>query len=1006
MSSLKMSSSEDDGRFGPGRAHIDAVVNERMGDTSRRRFLQIMGASMALATASGCTWETEEIVPFQRRPEGRVPGKSRRFATALECSGVASSLLVASYDGRPIKIEGNPDHPLDAGACSARTQAAVLDLYDPDHSRGLVQVHERVAYPRTWKEFEPYWAGEMARRRANGGAGLVILAEPSSSRTLQGLRQRWLEMFPRARWVEWEPVARTQAMAGAALAFGRAVRTQPRVRSARTLVCLDSDLFGDHPAAIANARAFAERRDPTQADMLRVWVVENTPTVTGAAADHRLALRAEQVLPFVLALEQRVQAALGGGLDPALKSNVSAPTGGFLVAAHVERFLASLASELHERRGDVLVTAGPRQPAVVHALVHRLNAALGNAGRTLVYTEEPEAERPDPAAAIGSLVRDMKFGTVECLVVLGGNPVYDAPADVDFAGALRQVPMSVHLSHFRDETSRACTWHLPRAHTLESWGDACSWDGTRCTTQPLIDPIHERRTVIEFVAASIGEKTAARDLVRAAIAPSATDAQWKRILHDGFVKDSQFAAVAPALVRFEVLAIEPRQMQLDLPNGQLEIVFAADARVFDGRSANNSWLQEVPDSITKMTWGNAATFSPATAAALGVADATLIKLRVGTRELEVAATVLPGQAHGSVTLHLGYGRTAAGQVGGLVEDGIDPIGFDAYRLRSSNALGIAAGLTVEPTGREYALARTTDPEVTDEVGRRGREERLEELLRETNLKRFREGGTEHAAHEEGHTSLWAAKTADAEGARWGMSIDLNTCIGCNACTVACQSENNIPVVGREQVIRGREMHWIRIDRYISGPNDSPKVRFQPMACQHCENAPCEQVCPVAATMHSAEGLNDMVYNRCVGTRYCANNCPFKVRRFNYFNYHKQIEKPGAEVERMIYNPEVTIRHRGVMEKCTFCVQRIQAAKIQAKNAGRPVADGDITPACAQTCPTKAIVFGDLADPKSRVARLHASQRSYTMLDELNIHPRTTYLTKVTNPHPDVDEHDG
>jgi len=403
-----------------------------------------------------------------------------------------------------------------------------------------------------------------------------------------------------------------------------------------------------------------------------------------------------------------------------------------------------------------------------------------------------------------------------------------------------------------------------------------------------------------------------------------------------------------------------------------------------------------------MTWGNAAIFAAETAAALGVEDSTLVKLKLGTRELEVAATVLPGQAPGSITLHLGHGRSAAGLVGGLEQENIETVGFDAYRLRSSDALDRAGSLEVMPTGKSWQLARTTDPAVTDSIGRKQMEGLVEELARVRTLADFRkEPGSERESE---HESLWNKPVA--EGVRWGMAIDLNSCIGCNACALACQAENNVPVVGREQVIRGREMSWIRIDRYFTGPERSPRVRFQPLTCQHCESAPCEEVCPVAATMHSAEGLNDMVYNRCIGTRYCANNCPFKVRRFNYFNYHKAIEAEGAEVQRMLYNPEVTIRHRGVMEKCTFCVQRIQAAKIHAKNEGRAPADGEIVTACQQTCPTQAIVFGDLADPKSRVARLHAESRGYAMLAELNIGPRTTYLEKLVNPHPALEEHDG
>ncbi|MBI5362014.1 MAG: molybdopterin oxidoreductase, partial [Planctomycetes bacterium] len=702
----------------PAESALDARAERAFGqaglppdDVSRRKFLQVMGASLALASASSCRWDGEEILPFAKRPDGRVPGTTRRFATAFETNGVAAALLVTSYDGRPIKIEGNPLHPLDAGAASSRSQAAVLDLYDPDHSGGLAQTHERVTYPRTWKEFDPWFAGILAAHGTTGGAGLRVLAEPSSTLAFAAMRARFQSAFPRARWFEWTPITRTNELAGAKLAFGRAVRVQPRLDLVRTLVCLDADLLGEHPAALANARAFVRRRDPERGEPLRAWVVESTPSLTGTAADHRLALRAEQVLPFLLALEERLRKT--HAIDSVGSAQFAAPVGGFLGRADVARALDRLAEELAQNRGASLLAVGPRQPAAVHDLAHRMNAALGNVGRTLSYSAEPEAERADPVVEIKELVREMEAATVACLVMLGGNPVHDAPADVDFRGALRRVPLSLHLSFTRDETSRASTWHLPRAHALEAWGDACSWDGTRCTVQPLIDPIFERRTPLELAAQLAGVKQGARELVRAAVAPEATDAQWKKLLHDGFVASSAFPSEAPALGAFVPPRVPPNVLAAEVANGELELVLAADPKVFDGRGANNAWLQELPDPITRATWGNAACFAPETARALGVEDATIVKLRLGERVLEVAAVVVPGQAPGSVTLRLGYGRTAAGRVGGLEEEGVESIGFDAYRLRASDALDVAHGLRVEPTGLAHALARTNDPQVTD-----------------------------------------------------------------------------------------------------------------------------------------------------------------------------------------------------------------------------------------------------------------------------------------------------
>jgi Fe-S-cluster-containing dehydrogenase component/anaerobic selenocysteine-containing dehydrogenase len=998
MSSLNQAPTPpSEGSFGP-------PLCEDADGVSRRRLLQVMGASLALSAAAGCRFEAEEILPFQSRPEGRLPGTTRRFATALEGAGFAASLLVTSYDGRPIKIEGNPLHPVDRGACTARSQASVLDLYDPDHSRGLVQKDAGVAYPRTWKEFDPYFARILQRHLAEGGAGLRILSAPSSSATLAQLRARFAERFPKARWIHWTAVTRTQELAGARFAFGVEARPLLQIEAARTLVSLDADLLGDHPAALAHARAFAARRNPAAPEMLRHWCVEPAPTITGGTADHRLALRVEQVLPFLAALEARVQAGLG-------KAPAQVEQGGFLGRPDVSRFLGALCAELLARPGESVVAVGRRQPAAVHALAHRLNAVLGNAGRTVVYVEEPaRAGEPsgEPAARLAELVGEMDAGVVQTLVILGANPVYDAPADVDFRRALRKVPLSIHLGQSRDETARASVWHLPETHPLEAWGDALSWDGTRCTQQPLIDPIFERRSVLEMAALLVEEKAAARDLVRAAVLPGAGDDAWRKAIHDGFVEGSAPAGRALPLAPFELPAAEARAFRDELSPGQWELALAPDPKLHDGRLANNSWLQELPDSITKMTWGNAAWFAPATAKRLGIRDASLVTLKCGGRELLCAACVVPGHAADCVTLHLGHGRTAAGQVGGLEEEKVESVGFDAYRLRTLSSLETAQDLEVAATGESYALARTTDPAVDDSIGQHERDLRLHELLREIAHGPSPAAGhaeeDQHAAHHPALESLWEH---DAPGSvRWGMAIDLNACIGCGACVVACQAENNVPVVGREQIQRGREMHWIRIDRYFTGSEDAPKLRFQPLTCQHCESAPCEQVCPVAATVHSSEGLNDMVYNRCIGTRYCANNCPFKVRRFNYFNFNKAVQGPGSEVQRMRFNPEVTVRHRGVMEKCTFCVQRIQRAKIEAKNEGRTLADGEIVSACAATCPTQAIVFGDLAQRTSRVSGLAADGRAYRMLEELNIRPRTSYLAKVTNFDPAATSHDG
>ena len=615
----------------------------------------------------------------------------------------------------------------------------------------------------------------------------------------------------------------------------------------------------------------------------------------------------------------------------------------------------------------------------------------------MTYVAAPDPERPAHLAAIAGLAAEIDAGGVATLVVLGGNPAYDAPADLGFAAALAKVPVAMHLGLFDDETAAACRWHLPRAHVLESWGDVRAWDGTVSVVQPLIEPLYGGRTPIELVATLLGDvEPRGHELVRATFAATvgAADIEgaWRTALRDGVVAGSAPPAVAVG-PRGETLAARLAALRGAAAAAGYELVFTADATLRDGRFANNAWLQELPDPLGKLTWDNAAWLSPADAERLGLEDGDVVTVTSGPRALDIAVAVLPGQPAGSIALPLGYGRTRAGRVG-------TGVGFDTYALRTSAAPHFAAGATVTATGRSHELATTQDHHAIDKVGFEERGRRLGELVREGTLAEYlaTPGFAAERGPEVAPAPLFRELRYDGEH-QWGMAIDLSACIGCNACTVACQAENNIPVVGKAQVLKGREMHWIRLDRYFSGKADEPKVVFQPMACQHCENAPCEQVCPVAATVHSDEGLNPMVYNRCVGTRYCSNNCPYKVRRFNFFNYYKSV----PQVEKMVFNPEVTIRARGVMEKCTFCVQRIETAKIAARNDNRPLRDGEIVPACAQTCPTRAITFGDLRDLDSAVSRLHRSPRAYGLLAELAVKPRNLYLAKLRNPAPGAEE---
>jgi MoCo/4Fe-4S cofactor protein with predicted Tat translocation signal len=1036
---------------------------DQLDGVDRRRFLQLMGASTALAGAASCRWEKAPILPFVESPEGRIPGVPAHYATALELSGVAQSLVVASYEGRPVKVDGNDVESGSRGAATTLAQSAILELYDPDRSRAVVRGGAEQA---GWASFDAWLETELARLAGNAGRGLAVVHEPTSSpsaaRLLAALRNR----FPEATVVAYTPAHRDHERAGAVLAFGTATRTHYRLEQARVLACFDSDLLCGHPDHLRHARAFAAQRQPDRGELSRLYAVEARFTTTGSLADHRLPLRSESVGACLAALEAALVAK--GAATPAGFGTASATPGGELIGGErVRRFVDALADDLLAHRGACLVAVGPQQPPAIHALAHRINAALGAVGTTVLYTDEPLGEAAHGPAALAPLVEGLRARRLETVFVLGGNPAYDAPADLQLAEALGQAQQVVRLGLYQDETSARAQWHLPQAHFLESWGDSRAFDGTLCVTQPLIRPLYDGRSPFELLARLAGATYAdPQELVRTTFGnDEARTAAWRQALHDGVARGTGYAPVARTARPLPALAFPPSALAAGIPaNGQLELILYPDAKVHDGRFANSGWLQELPEFMTKLTWDNAALIGPATAQALGVKHEQLVQLAIGGRQLECVVYVMPGQAAGSVALALGYGRTHAGHVGGLVDADVPTVGFDSYRLLDSRAGLVATGLTVTGTGRSYLLSCTQDHHQIDTAGLVEREVRIDELARHQTAAQHAEHPTAMqdallGVHYPPLKSLW--KEFEYSGHRWGMSIDLSTCTGCNACVVACQAENNIPIVGKEQVRRGREMHWLRIDRYFEtgaapereytgghgdhgggehgtgehgddhaaaahGPADqghgdhghdahghaaelprphgvldeeNPRIHRQPVACIQCELAPCEQVCPVAATVHTDEGLNDMVYNRCIGTRYCSNNCPVKVRRFNFFNYHKDLKDPRNEVSKMAFNPEVTVRARGVMEKCTYCVQRIQTVKIAARNQKRPIRDGEIVTACQQTCPTDAIVFGDLSDPASRVAQAHQNARNYALLGYLNIKPRTTYLTRITNPNP-------
>ncbi len=954
----------------------------------RREFLKLMGASLALSGLAGCLSSApapadEKIVPYVKQPEEIVPGKPLYFATAIPLGGYARGIVVESHMGRPTKVEGNPEHPASLGATDAITQASVLSLYDPDRSR-VISNAGRIT---TWGAFFSALNAELEAQRLSQGAGLRVLTETVTSPTLAQQLKDLLTKFPKAKWHQYDSLGGDAAYAGARLAFGEPVETIYRLDRADVIVSLDADFLLHGPGAVRYAREFADRRRAAdgQTAMNRLYAVESALSLTGANADHRLALRPSAVAEFARAL------AKGLGLPVAAPA---APADG------QEKWLSALIRDLQRHRRRSAVIAGAHQPPPVHALAHAINDALGNAGSTVLYTEPVAANPMDHAESLRDLVRDMESNQVQVLIMLGGNPAYTAPADVDFAGHLVRSNFNVHLSLYNDETSALCHWHIPAAHYLESWSDARAYDGTATVLQPLIAPLYDGRTAHQVLAAVMGQSDRAsyeivRDYWRARRGGSNFDAEWRKALHDGFIAGT---AAAPKTVRLKApgdfaaqdAALSPRTDQ-----NALEFIFRPDPTIADGRFANNGWLQELPKPLTKLTWDNAVLLSPKTAAQLGIGYkiggtggehgtiyADVVEIEYGGRRVRGPAWVAPGHADGCATIHLGYGRTRAGQVG-------SGLGFNANALRDLAALWGGAGLRLRKTGAQYPLACTQFHHLME-----GRD-----LVRVGDAEAYRKNPDflrEKPRQGEAAASLYPGFKYD--GHAWGMSIDANTCIGCNACVTACAAENNGPIVGKKEVMRGREMHWIRIDRYHKGDPANPETFHQPVPCMQCENAPCELVCPVGATTHSHEGLNDMVYNRCVGTRYCSNNCPYKVRRFNFFLYSDF----ATESLKGLRNPDVTVRSRGVMEKCTYCVQRINQAKIGAEKEDRALRDGEIVTACQQACPTRAIVFGDINDPHSRVAGLKAQPLSYGLLTELNTRPRTTYLAKLRNPNPEIE----
>jgi molybdopterin-containing oxidoreductase family iron-sulfur binding subunit len=987
---------------------------------SRRNFLKLMSASLAFAGLSACTLrKTEEkIVPYVNAPEDVIPGRPLFFASTMPWCGFGKGVVVESHEGRPTKIEGNADHPASLGSSDIWMQASVLELYDPDRSQMVLHGKD----PSSWGAFTTAMAVEMARKTDTQGAGMRFLSGTVTSPTQARLIKALLAKYPQAKWHQHEPVGRGNAKAGAILAFGTDVETVYKFYDfvkdeivADVVVALDSNFLVDGPGSIAYSRQFIAGRKIRQGDgdlkMNRLYVVESGVTVTGAQSDHRLAIKSSDIA----AVAADLLAALTGG-TPAGKN---------------AKWAKIVAKDLQASAGRSLVVVGESQPPAVHAIAHAINAKLGNVGNTLTYIDPVEV----PAESLEDLAAEMDAGLVDTLFVIGTNPSYTAPRSLGFANGLNEptadertyafqknplskVRLIVHHGLYagdNEETAGLSHWHIPASHYLESWGDLRAFDGTASIVQPLIYPLYTTKSEIELLGFLLGDGSrTAYDLVQdtwTKEGPKLSDDDWSRALEKGAIPGTAFAAKTVAIKPTAV----PATPTTEPADNGLEIVFKTDPTVYDGRCANSGWLQELPKPITLLTWDNAALMSVTTAAKLQVSQADQgkgvevpkVELTVNGIKLLIPALIMPGHADDSITVYLGYGRTRAGRVGAL-------LGFDAYAVRSTSDTWFTLGVDAVARQEEsYSLATSQSHHLIDlpaDTSKRLDYNFIEgrELIRKYDLaeltpkemaptlpKSHRRIALEIHKEETGVRLLPEWKY---DYNKWGMVIDNQACIGCNACVIACQSENNIAIVGKEQVLRGREMHWIRIDTYFLGePDGSVEVFNQPIPCMQCENAPCELVCPVEATTTSAEGINEMTYNRCVGTRYCSNNCPYKVRRFNFLQY-TDYETAQVQLQR---NPNVTVRARGVMEKCNFCVQRVNNSRIEAKKQDRPINPGEVVTACAQACPTKAISFGNLNDPRWEVTGLQDEPLRYTLLDELNALPRVSYLGRVKNPNPEM-----
>jgi MoCo/4Fe-4S cofactor protein with predicted Tat translocation signal len=962
------------------------AAQEWVDPVSRRGFMKLMGASMALAGLAGCTKQPDEpIYPYVKAPEDLILGKPNYFATAVPFATGSVPALVKADSYRPIKVDGNPEHPYNGGGSDVFAQGSLLDLYDPDRS-------QRVTFDGENRQFTEF-AGALrgAFVGSKDGTGIYFLSATITSPTLA---RQWSEVqkaYPKAKLVQYDP-----AIAGTALTGSTS--TQYALADADVIVSLDADFLSgaSYPGFHKLVRDYAKRRK-TPENLNRLYAIESSTTTTGMKAEHRLGLRASEIPVFATALAAAVGA-----------SGVSAP--GYAWTSDQQKFLASLAKDLKAHAGKSVVIPGLYQDPSVTALAAAINQALGNTGKTVLISAQPVNPLPsDQIADIRALVADLNAGKVSWLVMLNANPIYNAPADLNFASAFNKAKVTAHLGSHVDETGQIANWHIPSAHALESWSDARAYDGTITIVQPLIDPLYGGRTAHHIFQGLLNDPLVSPyDAVRETAKTSIKgdfETGWRKALHDGWIEGTAFETKTSADVAIKGAIPAPSS------KNAIEIIFRPDPNIYDGRFSNVGWLQELPKPVTNLSWDNAAIISGATLTRLGLEEDDILEITVNGRRVKAPVIVAPGHPDNSVTVHLGYGRQFAGRVG-------SGAGFNAYLIRTSDAPFYTTG-TLRKLDGKWGVAVTKShyqdhrpahfsPDGTD---RRNSNESLEAvealgprgIIRYATLDEFKQNpgfAHEGVGREKTDKDLSLFPNWDySQGNAWGMSIDMNSCTGCNACIVSCYAENNIAIVGKQQVRIGRNMQWLRIDTYYEGDLAAPRAHFQPMTCQHCENAPCEQVCPVGATVHTPEGLNTMVYNRCVGTRYCSNNCPYKVRRFNFLLF-SDFETDSLKLMR---NPDVSVRSRGVMEKCSYCVQRIQSAKIESDKENRAIRDGEIQTACQQACPAQAITFGNLNDKNSRAAKLRADERTYQVLADINTRPRTTYVAAVINPNSELEE---